>query len=128
MTVKKVLEDLGCRDKELSIFFTDDQQMAVLNLQYRNKKGATDVLSFSMTERFDGEAVDVGFESTMLGDVVISVDTALRVSRELEEPFIKTVNRLLVHGILHLMGYDHEKSQMDRMEMIREEERLLALA
>jgi rRNA maturation RNase YbeY len=118
---------LDCRDKELSILFTDDEQMAALNRQYRGKEGATDVLSFSMLEDSDQETGGTPFEPVMLGDVVVSVDTASREAKELEESFERTVDRLLVHGILHLLGHDHERSRNDRAAMVKEEERLLAL-
>ncbi len=117
---------MGCHDKELSILFTDDEHMAALNQQYRGREGPTDVLSFSMMEDPDGEASPPVFESVMLGDVVVSVDTALREAKDLEEPLEGTVNRLMIHGILHLLGYDHERSQMDAALMVKEEERLLA--
>lgn len=123
--VKRVLEDLECHEKELSILFTDDEHMAVLNRQYRGKEGATDVLSFSMLEEPDGDLLPA-FESVMLGDVVISVDTALRDAKELEQSFEKTVDRLMIHGILHLLGYDHEKSSVGAIRMREEEERLIA--
>jgi len=120
--VKRVLKDLGCHDKELSILFTNDETIAALNQQYRGKEGATDVLSFSMLE----EAVPSLFETVMMGDVVISVDTALRDAEELGQSFEKTVDQLLIHGILHLLGFDHEKSPVDAGLMAKEEERLLA--
>ena len=123
---KRALEDLGCLDKELSVLFTDDEHMAALNRQYRDKEGPTDVLSFPMTEDLDGEIAPALFEPVMLGDVVVSVETALRDAEELEQSFERTVDRLLIHGILHLLGYDHEKSQVDAMCMTKEEERLLA--
>ena len=117
---------MGCLDKELSVLFTDDEHMAALNRQYRDKEGPTDVLSFPMTEDLDGEIAPALFEPVMLGDVVVSVETALRDAEELEQSFERTVDRLLIHGILHLLGYDHEKSQVDAMCMTKEEERLLA--
>jgi rRNA maturation RNase YbeY len=123
---KRVLEDLGCHDKELSILFTDDEHMAALNRQYRGREGTTDVLSFSMMEDPDGEASPPVFESVMLGDVVVSVDTAMREAKDLEESFEGTVGRLMIHGILHLLGYDHEKSPADAARMAKEEERLFA--
>ena len=123
---KRALEDLGCLDKELSVLFTDDEHMAALNRQYRDKEGPTDVLSFPMTEDLDGEIAPALFEPVMLGDVVVSVETALRDAEELEQSFERTVDRLLIHGILHLLGYDHEKSQTDAMCMTKEEERLMA--
>jgi probable rRNA maturation factor len=63
----------------------------------------------------------------MLGDVVISVDSALRESREFEEDLEFTIDRLLIHGVLHLWGYDHEKSRDAAMQMEKEERRLLSL-
>ena len=108
----------------MSILFTNDETIAALNQQYRGKEGATDVLSFSMLE--EHEAVPSLFEPVMLGDVVISVDTAMREAEELEQSFERTVDQLLIHGILHLLGFDHEKSPMDAGLMAKEEERLLA--
>jgi rRNA maturation RNase YbeY len=63
----------------------------------------------------------------MLGDVVISVDTALSESRELGEPLQRTVDRLLIHGLLHLLGHDHEGSSKQALRMKREENRLMGL-
>jgi probable rRNA maturation factor len=119
--MKRLLEDLACDKKELSILFTDDRRIAELNRDYRGKDKPTNVLSFSMTE---GPS-DV--ESGMLGDVVISVDTAIREADEMEETVEETIYRLLVHGLLHLMGYDHERSPQDEKIMTREEKRLLKL-
>lgn len=118
----KVLRDLDCNDKELSILLTNDDFIADLNKQYRNKEGPTNVLAFPMSE---GEPSDV--ESIMMGDVVISVDTALKESVDMGESIEQTINRLLIHGILHLVGFDHERSSKDEEIMQKEEKRLLAL-
>ncbi len=118
---------MDCHDKELSLLFTDDQQMAALNRQYRGREGSTDVLSFSMMETPEGESAEGLFEPVMLGDVVISVDTARRDAKELHESFEERVDRLLIHGILHLLGFDHETSGVDGERMMEEEARLLAL-
>ena len=66
-------------------------------------------------------------ESVMLGDVAISIDTALRESEELSETLEYTIDRLLIHGVLHLLGYDHEKSSEQAERMALEEERLMAV-
>jgi probable rRNA maturation factor len=116
--LKKVLEDLGCYERELSILFTDDAHMAALNREYRGKDTPTNVLAFPMT----GDQPDV--ESGMLGDVVISVDTAIKESNDAGETLDKTIYRLLVHGLLHLLGYDHERSKKDERIMSKEETRL----
>ena len=118
----RILEDLGCPDKELSVLFTDDNCIAQLNRHYLGKNGATNVLAFPMC---DGQTPEL--ESPMLGDVVISVNTALRESRELGENLENTIGRLLVHGVLHLLGYDHEKSIHDAQRMEKEERRLIEL-
>jgi rRNA maturation RNase YbeY len=113
---------LGCPDKELSILFTDDTRIAQLNKRYLGKNGATNVLAFPM-----GEEATAEFDSPMLGDVVISETTALRESKELGETLEHTIVRLLIHGVLHLLGYDHEKSLAAAMQMEKEEKRLIEL-
>ena len=66
-------------------------------------------------------------ESVMMGDVAISIETALRESKELGETLESTVDRLLIHGVLHLLGYDHEKSAEQAEKMASAEERLMAV-
>jgi probable rRNA maturation factor len=124
--LEKVLSDLGCHDKELSVLFTDDRRMAQLNVQYRGKEGPTNVLSFPMS---DGDAPGdrtPDIETALLGDVVISVDTAQAEAKASGESFEQTVDRLLIHGILHLLGHDHVDSDEQAALMEREEGRLLA--
>jgi len=111
---------LGCHDRELSVLFTDNKHIAELNEQYLHRTGPTDVLSFPMSGGLPPEV-----ETPMMGDVVVSVDTALEESRRLDEPLDKTIYRLLIHGILHLLGYDHEVSEEEEVRMEREQERLL---
>jgi rRNA maturation RNase YbeY len=113
---------LGYRDGELSILLTDDEHIAELNHQYLGKEGPTNVLAFPMA---GGPPPYV--ESGMMGDVVVSVDTALRESGALEETLEETLYRLLIHGILHLLHYDHERSSEEAARMRQEEERLLSL-
>lgn len=96
--------------------------MAELNQRYRGVSGPTNVLAFPMTEESTTPLV-----SDLLGDVVISVDTAVTESARLHEPIEETILRLIIHGILHLVGYDHEKSSREAARMTREEDRLLAL-
>lgn len=120
--MKQVLEDLACHDGELSILFTDDTHIAELNLHHLGRKGPTNVLAFPMS---GGRFPDV--ESGMLGDIVVSVDTALRESEESGEPLEETICRLLIHGLLHLLNYDHERTSADEQLMEKEQTRLLAL-
>jgi probable rRNA maturation factor len=112
---------LDLHDVELSILLTDDAMISELNRRYLRKNGPTNVLAFPMSEESLSE------KPAMLGDVVISVDTAMKESNQSGEPLEQTVSRLLIHGILHLLGYDHEKSRAESRRMKREEERLLAL-
>jgi len=116
--MKRVLEDLACDKRELSILFTDDIHMRELNRQYRAKDSPTNVLAFPMSD--DPSEV----ESGMLGDIVISVDTAMRESADTGETPEETAFRLLIHGFLHLLDYDHERSERDEKKMTREEARL----
>jgi probable rRNA maturation factor len=119
--MKRLLEDLACDKQELSILFTDDKRIAELNKIYRQKDKPTNVLAFPMAE---GPS-DV--ESGMLGDVVISVDTALREAAGTGETPVEATYRLLIHGLLHLLGYDHERSPKDEKIMSKEEKRIMNL-
>jgi len=113
---------LACPERELSILFTDDKRIAELNNRYLGRKGPTNVLAFPMEE-----GATSGFESPMLGDVVISVGAALRESEAFGEDLEHTIDRLLIHGLLHLLGYDHEKAGSEAEHMENEEKRLLSL-
>jgi probable rRNA maturation factor len=96
----RALEVLGLNKAELSIVLVSDAQIRRLNKLYRNKDKPTDVLSFPIGERVEGWLI--------LGDIVISVDTAKRQAQELGYSLEEELKRLLVHGLVHLLGYDHE--------------------
>jgi probable rRNA maturation factor len=113
------LKDLGCNDTELSILFTGDKEIHELNRQYLKRDKPTNVLAFPMNSN-SGE-VNTG----MLGDIVISVDTAKREAIDMGIPIQQRVCELLVHGLTHLMGYDHEISKSEERKMQKEEKRLL---
>ncbi len=98
---------------EIDIVFTDDKEIKKLNSAYRAKNKPTDVLSFSQTE---GEDLDF-IES--LGDIIISLDTAKKQAKQYKVTFEEEVLRLLMHGMLHLLGYDH----VDVPEEVAEEMR-----
>lgn len=109
---KVILNALGCTDAELSVVIVDDDEMAGLNRQYRNIESTTDVLAFSMQE---GEYGDIMPE--LLGDVVISAPTAEAMSREHGVGRETVLDLLLVHGILHLLGHDHEPGAAEAQAM-----------
>ena len=114
----RVLQALSRTRSELSIALVDDATIADLNARYRGKSRATDVLSFSLIE---GEHADRG--GNLLGDVVISVETAARQARRAHRGLDAEVARLLIHGTLHLLGHDHETD--DEARTMRAEERRL---
>lgn len=103
---------------ELSILLVADPAMRELNRHYRGKDGPTNVLSFPMQER--GEARN----GVLLGDIVISTDTAARESQELRVPLRQRLLWLLIHGLVHLLGHDHERSVAEARRMAAEEHKL----
>ena len=105
-------------DAELSLVLVSDRQMQALNRRWRARDRPTDVLSFSQHEGPGGAPVGV------LGDVVISVDTARRQAAERGSTVGREADRLLIHGLLHLLGYDHERSDAEARRMRRRERAL----
>jgi rRNA maturation RNase YbeY len=103
---------------ELSVTLLDDAAIAGLNARWRNRSTPTDVLSFSMLE---GEGSE--FRGDLLGDVVIGIETASRNARRHRRSLDDEIGRLLVHGLLHLLGFDHEREAEARA--MRAEERRL---
>ncbi len=113
---------MGSPDAELSILLVDDGQIAELNRTYLNRQGPTNVISFPMQE---GEFSHI--TAQLLGDVVISADTALREAEAAGLSFDRRITELLVHGILHLLGYDHEAPGADAAAMEEKSRALMAL-
>lgn len=107
-----MLAALGLETAELSVLLSDDARIHALNLRHRGKDRPTDVLAFPQEE--DGAP-----PGQWLGDVVISLDTAQRQADSRRRPLIAEVRFLLAHGLLHLIGYDHDtrprKREMDAM-------------
>ena len=107
---------------ELSVALVDDDEMRRLNRDYRGKDRTTDVLAFALRE---GEGTTVQ-EPGLLGDVVISVPAAARQAEDRGHSLERELAELLVHGILHLLGHDHERSPAEARRMFREQRRVLA--
>ena len=120
--LKKILKGLGYLEGELSLLFTDDSTIAELNRRFLKREGPTNVLAFPMS---DGSEFD--YKTNMLGDIVVSGETASRESLALGESLEYTIDRLLIHGVLHLLGFDHTGSEEDAVIMEKEEKRLMAL-
>jgi probable rRNA maturation factor len=110
---ERILRDLGCHDCELSIVLLDDDDIRHLNRDYLSRDHATNVLSFPMGE------------GCLLGDVVISTETAQREANESGITLEEDVGILLVHGILHLLGYDHEGVPEEAARMESKEQEIL---
>ncbi|MEK6681222.1 MAG: rRNA maturation RNase YbeY [Nitrospirota bacterium] len=117
---RKALQALGLTNAELSILIVNDSRMRGLNLMYRGKDRTTDVLAFSMKEgKYSGINPDI------LGDIVISANTAKKQAEENGHGLYDEIALLLIHGILHLTGYDHERGKKEELRMRKKERELL---
>jgi len=125
--VSHIFKKLGYLKSEISILFIDDIEMRVLNKRYRGKDKTTDVLSFSQIDGYKNSKLRTLNTELLLGDVVISVETAKRQAKERGHSFNREVLILLTHGILHLLGYDHEGDRKKAVEMRRKEKELMSL-
>ena len=121
-SARAILDALGYPDAELSILIVDDQQIAKLNHQYLNREGPTNVIAFSMRQ---GQFAEI--TPQLLGDVVISWDRAVSQGREYGHGTQRELERLLVHGLLHLFGYDHDTDLEDGDKMREMEDRYLGV-
>lgn len=111
---ERMLAALRMDRAELSVLLCDDATIHALNREYRRKDRPTDVLAFAMREG-EGGALHPG----LLGDVVISVETARRQAGEHGRTIVDEVTFLLAHGLLHLLGYDHRTAGEDRVMRAR---------
>lgn len=112
-------------NNEVSLVFCDDAYIQDLNKNYRGKDQSTDVLSFALNEGEEPEIVD-GPSQVLLGDIIISLETAARQAEEYNHSLEREIAYLTVHGMLHLLGYDH-MTEEDKAEMRVEEEHVLSL-
>ncbi len=114
---KSVLSAIGKKDLsgDLALAFVSDKEIQALNKQYRQKDAPTDVLSFSYLEDQDDETI---------GELIISLETAERQAKEQKHALEQEVQVLFVHGLLHILGYDHEEAE-DLQEMRQLEQKVL---
>jgi len=117
-TAEKILKELQMDNTELSITLTDNETIQQLNKKWREKDRPTDVLSFPINEK------PPGYRYRILGDVVISLPYAKRQAEEIGIPYRDEFVRLLTHGILHLLGYDHEGCPAEAERMFRLQDRI----
>ena len=113
LQIGKILTTLDCNDHEISILFIGDQGIRDLNRQFRDIDRPTDVLSFPQIS--DDEPEPPG--APVLGDVAISLETARQQSEDHGLSLKEELTLLLIHGILHLLGYDHEISAQEEERM-----------
>ncbi len=117
-----ILNALDCPDGELSILIEDDKGIAGLNREYLRRKGPTNVIAFPMR---DGNSHVMNPD--ILGDVVISIETAEREGEDAGTGMKRRFAELLIHGILHLFGFDHENNEREATKMHRKARELLKI-
>lgn len=119
-----LLEKCQVAGHTVSLRLVSDQEIRSLNKQYRQKDSATNVLSFPFADGADENLA--GLPVKEIGDIVISLDTARREAREFGQTLQHRLSWLIIHGLLHLLGYDHERSNKDEKKMQAMEHELLA--
>jgi len=117
--VQKILAKLGLPEAELSLLLVDDKQIQELNLRFLGRDKTTNVLAFSMRE---GEYSSL--HPHLLGDLVISIETTKRQSKQSGLNEMEMLTLLLIHGILHLLGYEHEGTRKGAKEMSAKQKQL----
>lgn len=121
--VTKLLKLLNCGNKEISITFVNDPTIQIINKKYLSKDKPTNVISFSLQE---GEFS--GINPELLGDVIISVDTASSDAKKGHLTFDEEILFLIIHGLLHILGYNHvNTSKANVLKMKRKENELFSL-
>lgn len=120
---ERMLQKLRMEGAELSLLLTDDPTIHALNLEHRGKDSPTDVLAFPLMDPDDEQLATL--ESGPLGDVVISLDTAQRQASRRNVDLKEEVCHLLAHGLLHLIGYDHQ-TDAEEAEMNEATSKLVA--
>lgn len=114
---RRILQLTGHEHSELTIGLIGNAEMRRLNAKFRNKDYPTDVLSFPAEQNLPGAM-------PLLGDVIISLDKARQQAKERSRSLQEEVVTLLIHGVVHLLGYDHERSEKDARIMGRLEKKV----
>jgi len=119
-SLKRLLKELGFKDSEVSLLLVDDDQIREINKNYLQRDRPTNVISFAMTEGAFGDV-----HPEILGDIIISVETAARDAMACDIDFMDEVEFLLIHGLLHLLGYNHEDVESNEAKKMKKLEREL---
>ena len=117
--LQEMLDYLKLKNVEVSVLLVDNEEIKKLNEEWRGKDKPTDVLSFPINE-------ETPYGCKLLGDIVISVPYAKEHAKEFGNTFQEEMVRLLAHGLLHLLGYDHERSEEDAKIMFQKEKELIS--
>ncbi|MHB1125788.1 MAG: rRNA maturation RNase YbeY [Bacillota bacterium] len=122
VAVEVFLAERVTPEAEVALLLVDDERIRELNCTYRGVDAPTDVLSFAMGEQTDEEPEILDAEEEIiLGDIVISVERAVQQAQEYGHSIEREIGYLLVHGFLHLLGYDHQEEEEQRRMRTREE-------
>ena len=122
--LRKALRLLGLRRAELSILFVNDRRMRILNRQHRGIDRTTDVLSFPQIAH-SSQLSALSLQQFVLGDIVINLHKAKKQAAEYGLTLDEELKKLLIHGLVHLLGYNHEKSRQHENKMEKKEKELL---
>lgn len=115
------------KEAEVSVNFVDNKEIRIINRNYRQKDTETDVISFALQEHGEGEVKIIGEDiPQVLGDIVISVDKAEEQATEYSHSLQRELGFLALHGLLHLLGYDHMKTEEENKMFQRQEDILNA--
>ncbi len=106
---------------ELTIVLVNDRRMRALNATYRDKRGTTDVLSFEAGPPYPGQPSRT---ARVLGEIVISLPRALAQANRFDIPVDDEITNLVIHGLCHLLGYDHERGEVEAREMKQAEAKM----
>jgi rRNA maturation RNase YbeY len=116
--VEALLVELGYRERDLSILFIDNRKITDLNKKCFGRNYATNVISFSYMDGYDYEA---------LGDIAVSVEKAKDEADKADVPFYERVVALVIHGLVHILGFDHEQGPNEARRMKYREKKLFVL-
>ncbi|MFI3260148.1 MAG: rRNA maturation RNase YbeY [bacterium] len=118
--IKKVLKKEKVKKALFTIIFVDDTEIQRINKEYRNKDSVTDVISFALNDNNDNFKSKIN----VLGDIYISIPKMQAQAKEYGHTEVRELSFLIVHGLLHLLGYDHIEKE-DEIEMFRKQEEVL---
>lgn len=119
-SLKRLLKELQRENDEVNVILVDDEQIQAINREYLGRDRPTNVISFAMTEGVGG-----ALHPEILGDIVISAETAARDAAIGDLALMEEMEFLLIHGLLHLIGYNHEKCSQKEAERMKKKEREL---